>query len=215
MLITKQTALFRADNLFRFVCPIFQHETEARVCLKLRELMYRGTPHEKRPGCAACIGASKCPIMHMMADTQREDRHNAYFSATPVVGRISDWVMKRIAPIVVLERHLVGVPPGQRAGIERCTAGRHESARSMMTDVEVTETAPPRRKAPRPAAAAASDAVDATVRAAQSGDLSAAVTAAASASRPEPIKPKPATPPPAAPKMSLLELARMRKETAA
>ena len=197
MILKKNTAMFAETNQFRFTCPIFGNEAQLAVCIKLRDLHMKGEPHPKRLGCSACMTANKCPVSHMMADTQREGRDDAYYSAEPKLGRLSSWVGERIAPIVVMAKTMEekGVPPGERAAIQRATIGHNEpNTRGMAYDDE-----PSARKAtvkPRPPKKTEAER---TVQAAQRGDLGEAVTRAVRAA-------------PSGPRKSLLDLAKEKAQ---
>jgi len=89
------------DNQFRFVCPIFGAEVAMRECMSLRDLQYKGQGPEIRKGCQACISAQKCPIVHVLREIG--PGVDPYYSPTPKVGKLSDHIMRSIAPIVVPE----------------------------------------------------------------------------------------------------------------
>jgi hypothetical protein len=49
------------NNQFSFTCPVFNVETKLSVCIKLRDLVWRGSRPDVRKGCQACMSAGKCP----------------------------------------------------------------------------------------------------------------------------------------------------------
>lgn len=193
--------MLEPTNMFRFTCPVFGKEVEARVCFKLHELYMRGEPHEKRPGCNACMSGSKCPTRHMVDEAVKTGKE-LYYSVEPKVGQLSKDTLERIAPVVVLDRVMdrYGVGSAERNAI----AG-NVTPLPDFGYVEPTESKPKRKTAAAPD--------DETVAAAKSGDMSAAISKATSAppaAKPPVItKTTSATPP--AKGMSLLELARQKK----
>lgn len=203
--------MLKPENLFRFVCPVFNAEVEARVCFKLHESFMRGQPHAKRPGCNACMAANKCPVPHMTNEVLR-NRAEAYFAAEPTVGNLSKDVIERVAPVIVMEKTLrkYGASPAEEAAIEAATfvvgekpAGTKKRGAVVTVKLDKSDDEAP----------------DATIEAAKTGDLGAALTKAAAAPKPKPapkaadpiLMKKPAATPTGKPGMSLLELARQKK----
>lgn len=99
-----------AENRFRFVCPIFGAEVEMRECNKLRDMVWRGQGPEVRKGCQACMSASKCPMGAVFKELDPDAGVDPYFSTTPKLGRLSDKVLRAIAPIVVPETTITNYP---------------------------------------------------------------------------------------------------------
>lgn len=92
---------FRMDNQFKFTCPIFGADVEMRQCMSLREMVWRGQGPRVRKGCQACMSASKCPIVHVVKECDPDRGIDPYFSKEPKLGKLSDKVLKTIAPLVV------------------------------------------------------------------------------------------------------------------
>jgi hypothetical protein len=162
-----------------------------------------------------------------MVREQTREGETRYYSEAEKAGRLSAGVLERIRPLMVLDSQLAtyAVPDSERAAIQGATGilGDKSGRRTVEVD-EVDDIAPAPKT--RKARTKAPEKDEAVTRAAATGDMSEALTRAAGAkeeivvSAPEPQKAKPApkpSAPPAAPKkgMSLLELAKARKEAAA
>lgn len=228
---------YGAANRFRFNCPIFGAEVEMRQCLQLRDEWAKGKRIEQRRGCQACLSASKCPIVHIIARIQADPaKHDVYHSDEPKVGKLRPEILERIARIVVCQHTLNAyqpIPDGQMAridavnglkgveamaknvGVPKAELEAVIEAKSAVYDYEPPPT--PKRQAQKPKPKAEGESHDA----AASGDLSAVVNKMmqapavepAPAPTPEPPKverkPEPVT---GSKPLSLLERARLAKE---
>jgi hypothetical protein len=91
---------YRADNEFRFQCPIFGAEVQIKQCLQLRDACAKGKHPVVRQGCQACLKASKCPIPAII-NSVNHNGPDTYFSKEPKVGTLRPDIFDRIGPIVV------------------------------------------------------------------------------------------------------------------
>lgn len=170
------------ENQLKIRCPIFNAETRIAGCFMLRDLVWRGEGPEQRQGCQCAMRAGKCPIpviLTRMVRTGEDPLH----SAEPKVGRIDDDILDKIAPVLVPETQMrrFSLSPQE----EKAIAQANEDARSGKRAIKkyerrperVIEELPARASAPKPKEAPPT--TDATVAAATSGDMSAAINAAA------------------------------------
>jgi len=215
-------------NQFCFTCPIFNVETKIASCFALRDEVWRGRKPEVRKGCQVALHDSKCPVYWILAQMDRDDEYDPHHAAERHVGHLDRKILERIAPIQVQERTIerVGVSDKERALLLASNSMKVSKPKGSveLEDVERSERKVSSRKASAPVEK--KETVDATVEAAMSGDLSAAITrAAAKPVEPAPAPAAPATPPksetpskpaPAPGKpLSLLERARLAKGEAA
>jgi hypothetical protein len=95
-------------NQFCFKCPIFKTEVKLATCLMLRDKVWRGEKIEVRGGCQAAMHDSKCPVVHVLPEMMRADStgnsDDPYHSVEKVVGSLSNWILKRITPIMMMQR---------------------------------------------------------------------------------------------------------------
>lgn len=175
------------DNQFKFVCPIFGAEVELRGCFTLRNAWAKGQAPAVRKGCQACMSASKCPVIAILKEIDNKDG-DIYYSAEPKKGRVSDYVLKSIAPIVVTTTTLNtygDMPEDQRAAIIN-TNGLAGFAKfkgmggATLEDIGVTVREDDHKKKgfSRGAAPKKIETISATENAAITGDLTAALNAA-------------------------------------
>lgn len=171
------------DNHFTFTCPVFNVDTKLSVCLKLRDLVWRGDRPTVRKGCQACMSGGKCPAATILQQPLVE---GVYHSATPVKGKLGLPVLERIRHTMVMQSTLdqYGVPTAERALIansgERidaqiAVAPKTEKQARQLVQSAARRNAPeptgtPRTKQQKPKAAPTPN------LAAQTGDLSAAIS---------------------------------------
>lgn len=171
------------ENAFRFNCPVFATEVEVSDCFRLLEQHMKGFRVAGRNGCQACMSASKCPTREMF-DEAAEDP-SRYFSATPKLGRISESVLEAIEPILVTEKTLenFSVDSEDRATIaalnESSKPGRGKAKRSKI--IEPLDPASKTKRTTLPPVKPRPVVDEGVATAAQTGDLSAAITAAVAA----------------------------------
>lgn len=168
-----------ALNQFSFVCPIFNATTTFVSCMQLKGMVWMGRRPDVRRGCQACMNSSKCPIVAIVsrADTRNLDLA-AYYSATPVVGKLDAEVLQRILPIVVREEHLRQrqVSDQERLLIETANQRIEQQLGTAPSSEKVALRSARSISRPAPAAPKARPAVNKTVTdAAVSGDMSAAI----------------------------------------
>jgi hypothetical protein len=168
------------ENQLKIRCPVFPAETRIAGCFLLRDLVYRGdAPPDKRAGCQCAIMASKCPIPTLVKRMVREGV-DEYHSAEPQVrdfdndlldqtGRVlvTDKMMRRYALTSGEEKALVQANENARSYVDKKVKKPRREERVMkLEDVEAPKTATP----------APTDASE-LVKAAQSGDMAAAINA--------------------------------------
>lgn len=174
------------DNQFSFVCPIFNAQTRITACLKLRELVWMGKRPDKRPGCQACMTASKCPVVHIVKRIGADNYGDPYGSSEPKLGQLRKDDLERIAPIICDERTIRHYPLSDAERLMIASSG--ERIRKMIStsrnsapseelddtsEIEVVETTPVAKR-PRPSVTPQASANDA---AAKRGDIAAAINA--------------------------------------
>lgn len=155
-------------NLACIECPNFKVEVELRGCLFLHQQHMVGKRLEKRRGCQALMASSKCPVWHILQEIRRGE--DPYHSAERKKVRLSDHVLKRIAPITPQQVHLdrYSVP---QAEVDRILASHSEMLKGLhLADGE----ARPKRKAKL----LEPEATPTDLSAAEKGDMAAAVNAA-------------------------------------
>lgn len=168
---------YEPTNQFQFVCPIFKATTKIASCIALRDIFWRGDRPEQRKGCQCVMESGKCPIPVVVSRITRE-QNDPYYSDTPKVGALEDDILDRIAPVLTMdktinkhamsegERKLIlKANEDARAGVRPERQPKRRAAVVKMDDVKETLS---------PAETDASE----LVKAAQSGDMSAAVNAA-------------------------------------
>lgn len=96
---------YAPTNQFHFNCPIFKVETSIAVCLKLRDMLWMGKSIPQRQGCQACMRASKCPVVAIVADIQRTG-DDPYYATDKQVGALSDRHLSRIHAVRVMDLHM-------------------------------------------------------------------------------------------------------------
>lgn len=168
-----------AINQFRFVCPIFNVETQFRACSKLRDLVYVGKAPPVRIGCQACIKSNKCPASNIITKMiyAHGEAPDEYGSDTPVLGKLRQNVLERIAPVIVLEvtMNQMGVPDAERALI--ATASERIYKQLGTAPVAAEKGYRPKRGAQRDISAPKPSAPTGSVnKAAATGDLAAAIS---------------------------------------
>lgn len=208
-------------NQFSIICPIFHEEALLADCFKLRDLVWAGKKPAERCGCQIALTAGKCPVPAILQKLQRSPGLDPYASNVPVVGKLDDDVLRRIAPVIVREAAIEAsrCTPEEKAAL----LDANDRARSGAVAAPVrTPARKGARVAPLPKAAnpvgARSAAREPALGEAQ--DLATLVNTmvAAEADKPLVAAPIPPAPKPApiaasAPiKMSLLERARLAQE---
>jgi hypothetical protein len=114
------------------------------------------------------MSSNKCPVWHILLDMRLHDT-DPYYSAEPKVGSLKSELLKRIAPILTMERTLdqYAVPDQQRGLIRK--ANEMDFGKERNSEVKARVSHKRTKK---------DEIADETVSAAVSGDLSAAITAA-------------------------------------
>lgn len=157
------------DNQFAFECPVFETNVKIAPCFELRDRVWRGEKLGIRRGCQAAMASNKCPINHILKRMVLTG-DDPYGSKTAKLGRLSDDILKRIAPVVVIDAHMRDYG---------CTDRERElliaaNERASKAGTGKTFTRPRRKKAETTAHPAA----PATESAAETGDMTAALNAA-------------------------------------
>jgi hypothetical protein len=175
-------------NKFTFTCPIFNSKTEMGACMKLRDLVWAGAQVDVRRGCQAAMGCSMCPVaalvsMHIYNNNWDNDFHG---SIEPKEGKLHAQVLDRVARVIPREDIV------KKLGLSETEHSLLYSARERIAEQLKTAPgekpkaasdyeAPARASKPKPkkSAAPAPKTEDAVATAAKSGDLAAAINAAA------------------------------------
>lgn len=109
-------------NQFTFTCPIFDTETRMSLCVRLRNMVWRGENPEVRRGCQACMSAGKCPAAEVVRRIafNSSNASDDYASEEPRKGKLAadilEHIHKTIVPEAVLQRF--GVSSAERMKIE-------------------------------------------------------------------------------------------------
>ena len=208
------------ENQACITCPVFNVESKLSACLVLRDEVWKGRRPDVRRGCQAALTDSKCPVYHLVKHMERTD-DDPMHAAEPKNVPWPKEILERVGPVQVQERTMdkFGVSDRERQLLVAANdwKGAAPRARSSSARLEDVQSAVP---APKPAP-------DATLTAASSGDMSAAINAAAQTPQEKPAEPAPVaeapkpqpkreTPPVTAPAagttLSLLERARLAKQ---
>ncbi len=106
------------NNEFRFECPVFNAQTKMASCMALREAVWAGRILDKRRGCQAAMHCGMCPAARIVDKISyaRELASDDYGSLEPKVGRLHADVLERIKNIIPIQRELdrVGISPEER-----------------------------------------------------------------------------------------------------
>jgi hypothetical protein len=166
------------ENQAKIRCPVFPADVRISSCFELRDLVWRGEPPEVRRGCQAAMHADKCPINDIIKRMLREDC-DPYHSSEPKVVPLDKKELDRIAPVLVLDGHMMqaDVAPKERDLLlkanERAREGIKVSRRSApRKQAEASES----YKLPSDAFEKIS-AAEEVGKAAAAGDMTAAINA--------------------------------------
>lgn len=154
------------QNQLHIVCPIFNAETPIAACFTLRELVWCGKPPQVRKGCQVCMRANKCPINNIIWDMVRHPDTDPYWSDQKKVAHFKQHHLDQIARVTVPESLIVSheLSDKEVLMIRRANNAAKTGAISRGR---------PERDAP------IEPVVDeATLTAAKTGDMSAAINAA-------------------------------------
>lgn len=94
------------DNQFIFTCPIFETDTKMASCMTLREKVWRGDKPDVRKGCQMCMAANKCPVNNIIKDMMRHLDSDPYHAAIPKKGRLQERHLAQIERTIINERDL-------------------------------------------------------------------------------------------------------------
>ena len=186
--MTQHFLTLSMKNRFSFTCPIFDASVEMRGCVLVRDKVYRGEQFPERKGCQACISSSKCPaaaIVQQMA-FNRSDATDHCSSIEPKSGKLPASALEAVRPVIVTASDV------QRYGLTSTELSLIESANGRIDTQLATapservsgriqaSEAPKRARATKVAPEASTEAPSiAVTSAAASGDMSAAINAAA------------------------------------
>lgn len=156
-------------NQFSIICPIFKAQTKIAACFALRDLWARGEGPPTRRGCQIALDAGKCPIDHIL-QSMRIKGDDPYHSKEAKVGVLRAEILERIAPVLVLEKAIerANLPPKEA----ECLLKANENTRKG-----VGRAAKKSRRADLTMAEIDAKAGE-TTKAAETGDMAAAVNAA-------------------------------------
>jgi hypothetical protein len=171
---------FERENQFQFVCPVFQATTKIASCLVLRDAVWRGEKVEQRQGCQCAMRSGKCPVPTIVTQMVRL-KSDPYHSAEPTVGKLSYDILDGIAPVLVTDtmmgRFMLSAQEEKllRQGNEDARSGKRVIQKKPRRQERVVEMEDVKETEQEPASTDASE----LMRAAQSGDMSAAINSAA------------------------------------
>jgi hypothetical protein len=173
------------ENKFSFTCPVFNAETRMGACVELRDITMGGGVFPKRKGCQAAIKCSMCPAAAMVSmywqnKNWKNDHHG---SLEPKKGRLHAQVLERVARVMAYKGFYKHIDVSAREEELLQSAGERireqlKTAPGETTDRFVDLDDAPKRRAKPKAAAPAPKTNDALSKAAQTGDMSAALNAA-------------------------------------
>jgi hypothetical protein len=169
--ITGHKRSLEITNQFKIVCPVFRAETKIAACVTLHELYMRGEGPPTRRGCQVAMAAGKCPISAMIREIFAK-QIDPYHSVTAKVGKLSDTVLARIAPVLVHEKAIerAGLPPAEAAMLFKANDEARDGVKRAVKKA--------RRADPTPAQMdelVASEKDSGAMSAAVSGDMAAAI----------------------------------------
>ena len=101
------TPSVRADNQFRFLCPVLGQEARYLTCVLRKYRKWRGEP----TGCGACsaaMDANKCPVIHMIemeSPRNGEARAIFYDAKGDKLYQVPPKVAERIERVIILPYH--------------------------------------------------------------------------------------------------------------
>lgn len=173
-------------NLFSFTCPIFGAEVQMRGCVLVREKVYSGHQFPERRGCQACVSGGKCPAAQIVQQIAfgRSDATDRCSSLEAKTGRLPLDALEKIRPVIITPAIMgrYSLSPAEvdliesanaRVDAQIATAPRERVAGRL--NANEAPVAPKKQtRAPQAAPKAA-----ANLSAAISGDMSAAINAAA------------------------------------
>lgn len=168
-------------NQFVFTCPVFPTKTKIAACFALRELVWRGDKPEVRKGCQMCMRAGKCPINGILWDMIRTPDYDPYHSDVPKEGKLNEkhiaMIERTVVPEKMLERALdKGEISDMEAKLMRASnnEARKTASKGVRNPQEMSlvDVKVERKKGDKPATETL---IDATILAASTGDMAAAV----------------------------------------
>jgi hypothetical protein len=97
-----------SENQFQFNCPVFDANTKMAACMALREAVWMGKHVEKRQGCQAAMNCSMCPAAVIVKNIShgKGQVSDDYGSKEPKVGKLHADVLERIRNVIPIEREL-------------------------------------------------------------------------------------------------------------
>ncbi len=96
------------DNQFQFTCPVFNANTKMAACVALREAVWMGKTVAKRQGCQAAMNCSMCPAAAIVKQISYGHGlvSDDYGSKEPKMGKLHADVLERIRNVIPIEREL-------------------------------------------------------------------------------------------------------------
>jgi hypothetical protein len=175
------------ENQFSFVCPIFDSQTKISTCFTLRELVWRNENPDVRKGCQMCMKHGKCPINNIVWDMIRKPGFDPYTSKEAKVGKLQERHLVQIERVIIPDKEIEKALDADRilpAEAKKMTAANATARdrsnkplrKSADFELEDVQTQIVTRRSSK--VVAETEEVSATVKAAMSGDMSAAVNAA-------------------------------------
>jgi hypothetical protein len=167
------------ENQLLITCPIFNSNTKIAGCFQLHGLYMRGEGPPVRRGCQVAMAAGKCPVNVILKDMLRKD-DDPYHSVTAKLGNLAPDILDRIAPVLVLERHIerANLPPAEAAALMKANEDARSGIRKVVKAKRKIDPTPDQMVAMQPSVLKTSTETKpaaAVMEAAKSGDMAAAI----------------------------------------
>lgn len=105
-------------NEFRFECPVFNAPTKMASCMTLRDAVWAGRNVEKRKGCQVAMRCGMCPAARIVdkISYSKEPVSDDYGSLEPKNGKLHADILERILRVIPINSELErgGVSPEER-----------------------------------------------------------------------------------------------------
>lgn len=172
------------SNQFVFTCPIFHTKTKIAACFTLRELVWRGEKPEVRKGCQMCMATNKCPINNILKDMMRTDDLDPYHSDVPKEGKLKDRHIAQIERVTISPKMIErAIGNGTISPVEaKLMQQANDMAKKVASqgvrnasEMSLDEVAPKTRTPRQKMLETADEPLDATILAATTGNMAAAV----------------------------------------
>lgn len=95
-------------NEFRFECPVFNAQTKMASCMVLRDAVWAGRYVEKRKGCQVAMRCGMCPAARIVdkISYSRDVASDDYGSLEPKVGKLNADILDKILRVIPIPSEL-------------------------------------------------------------------------------------------------------------